>query len=318
MSIIHEALKRRSNPATDSAPLKSVPVSAPEKYSHVVPAAIGGGGVILAALLTWALSRPAEIMVVMPPAPERPAQLSEAYEPVAGPAEDAPLDGFPEISDPVLTPLGQPGIIGEPISNDFGIPVYAPKARAKVEAVKPAVALDADPAPMDLPPNAVTIEMTEANLASFTGGVAINGSTPQPGAKLRVGSEIRTTSGAASIGFGRADIEIGGATNARITRLERRIGRSGTPEEDVTLHLGHGAARTLVRPGGGSVLVSTDHLTAATQNGAFKISTAPDGSVTVINEGGTVRLIPTNRQNAPVTLEQGRRAIFRDGVFVTE
>lgn len=334
MSIIHEALKRKNETAKESPPdietllgtAKSRGLS--EHRSHLFPALLGGGGVILTALITYLIARPGAVTIVVPPA-DRAIIMASELEPVAGPSEEfLPVDEMPAEEIPAM------GVIEDiapitPVQENFGIPVYAPLPNKPARTSGPPQAREAAQLPPakpvvlevesdnGIPSNAVTIEMTQAKLGSFAGAVTVDGASARPGALLRVGSEIKST-GEASVGFERADVELIGSTAARISRLERRIGRSGTPEEDVTLHLKNGAARALVRPGGGSMLVSTDALTAATQNGAFRIETAPDGSVTVINEGGTVNLIPSARQNEPMTLQPNQRITFRDGAFVAQ
>jgi hypothetical protein len=191
-----------------------------------------------------------------------------------------------------------------PSSPDFrSIPVYA---GARLQ-----------PPDADLPPDAVTIEMSEATLESLNGGVTINGSPAQPGTRLQVGSELRTAAGgAASIGFTRANVELGAASAGKITRLERRSTAAGQPAEDVTIHLASGDVRAVVRPGGGSVLVSTDPLTAATASGAFHLTREANGGIRVKNEGGSVRLIPTARPDDAIQLGAGEEISYRDGAWI--
>lgn len=164
----------------------------------------------------------------------------------------------------------------------------------------------------ELPPNAVTIEMSQGRLESFSGGVSVNSTVPQPGAPVRVGTVVSTQPGAAAtLAFEHAQVDVAGASTARVSRLERRSDPTGSAREEVTVHLATGNARTVVRPGGGQVLISTDQVTAAASSGAFQVQARSDGSVTVQSEGGQVRLIP--RSGEPMTLGVGQQATWRNG-----
>lgn len=346
MSIIHEALKRKHEPPVAQTPDQRAVFPAPRAgfdRSQLIPAILGGGGVLVAALMTYVITRPNDVTVIVPPQ-ERQVVVASELERIPGPGEEISMEGLdlPAIAEPApFVPSLSAARSVEP-EPPFGIPVFAPVAPGRANQAVPRVGLagKADPvltepsisspsitssagpsviAPMEdpVPANAVTIEMSEAKLQSMTGTVIVDGASARPGNSLRVGSEIRASTGEASVEFSRADVNLSTGANAKISRLERRIGRSGTTEEDVTLHLNNGEARAVVRPGGGSVLVSTDLLTAATQSGAFSIKANNDGSVSVVNEGGSVTLIPSERQNAPITLSPNQRATYKNGVFTT-
>lgn len=237
-----------------------------------------------------------------------PAQAVPAPPPASAPAA-APTPTI--TAAPASTPSAPPGPATPP--------VVTPVATSVTAGAAPTVMSTPAPPPSDLPPEAITIEMSAARLQSFTGPVTVNGQVPRPDVRLRVGSEIRTDgAGEASMEFSRAQIDLVGASAAQIRRLERRAGPTGEPQEDVTLHVTEGTARTVVRPGSGSVLVSTDAVTASSSNGAFSVSKAKDGSVTIQNEGGVVRLVPSDRPNESYTLRGAERVTYRDGAFIRE
>jgi hypothetical protein len=382
VSIIHDALRRKERIPDGGAsggrlngasPAGSPGSSGPDgigaaveaRIAHFYPAIIGGGGVILAALITYLLSRPGEITVVVAPPPGtasaqapataaaltataggsaaldaanagyqyQPWQPGAAVNPLmAQPAPSAPvapmMPGAPPLAATTLPPAGPDASIpyADPEPSFRNIPVYHgatltnPQAPAAPQSPARSAATTSPSPPLsDLPPDAVTIEMSQADLASQTGGVTVNGSPSQPGAKLRVGSEIRTgQSGAATVNFSRASVDLSQGSAARISRLERRVSTTGAEEEEVTLHLNEGSAHAVVQPGNGSVLVSTPALTAATQSGAFTVSTHDDGSVSVRSEGGAVRLVPTGRQNESYILRANESVVYRDGQWVKQ
>ncbi|MEK8024133.1 MAG: hypothetical protein AAB229_10050 [Candidatus Hydrogenedentota bacterium] len=404
MSIIHEALKRRDladrgmpgmqeqsrlNPSgltvaldrgfrpEPSPSFASGMGSASAPMSQYLPAVIGGGGVLIAALMTYLLTKPGEITVVVPP-PAQPVPIAAAS--ISAPSQELssinpanmnpfrgtvlapdneysfqPIDALPGVPisplaapvSPTLAPAAQqpsavppsfPGIpvytgrsnippqsVAQPITADLPptVRVLPSAAPSVLTTPAPAVATAAPSTvltvPSDLPPEAITIEMTDAKLQSFAGPVTVNGMVPRPEEKLRVGSQIKTSgAGEASVEFSRAHVDLVGTSAAQIRRLERRVGATGMPEEDVTLHVGHGTARTIVRPGGGSVLVSTDAVTATSSNGAFTVSAAQDGTVTIQNEGGVVKLVPSDRPNETYTLRGAERVTYRNGAFIRE
>jgi hypothetical protein len=377
MSIIHDALRRKEQApngavsaqggvtgfsgtgaaSANGGPASAGSVPAPaSKIAQFYPAIIGGGAVVLAALVTYLISRPGEITVVVSPPPGMSATQSTALAAGAPGSPNASNPGYmyqpwqtgtpvnplvPQPGTPVapLGPGAMPGTALPPAANlpptavpplgpDAAIPYADPEPSFRSIPVYHGATLTnpqpAQPATpripsTDLPPNAVTIEMSEASLASQTGGVTINGAPSQPGAKLRVGSEIRTDqTGGATVNFSRASVDLSQASAARISRLERRVSTSGAAEEEVTIHLNQGSAHTVVQQGQGSVLVSTPALTAATQSGAFTVATHADGSVSVRSEGGSVRLVPTERQNESYMLRPNETVVYRNGQWVKQ
>ncbi len=376
MSIIHQALKRKERTAGDGT---EVDLRSPGGATAVwqapwFPGALAAAGVILAALLTYLVTRPGEITVIIPPPAASTAPLQAtaaptsanpvadplqagtpppievppgyAYQPAFAPATQgqtampppapasvtsgyatSPTGGVQPGAAPAYAPPAAPPAPAEPIAspNEFPhIPVYGGRYTTEPAGTAPPSSAPSPPqasptaAPAsDLPPNAVTIEMSEGRLESFSGGVSVNSSIPQPGAPLRVGTVVTTAPGAAaSMGFERAQIDISGGSSARVSRLERRSDGEGGREE-VTVHLSSGNARTVVRPGGGTVLVSTDQLTAAATSGAFQIQARADGAVTVQSEGGQVRLVPRGGAD-PITLSNGERVTWSNNAWVRE
>ncbi len=368
MSIIHEALKRRDEETGVDVPGDEVFEEDGTGAPTWLPAALGAGGVILAAVLTYTLTRPSEITVIVPPpglaavapAPAAPgaldavstsidAPMAEGFlPPVLVPSEPVPQNGIVTGPGNVYVPQATPrqtapqGSIpatnlaspGSPATGAMPMPgsdaPFSPAGDpAGMMSVPPGLEPPADyrdipvyngaqlANPPDLPEDAMTIEMAEGRLVNAGGAVNVNGAPAPPGASLRVGSEIRTDpGGGASLAFDRAQIELSSASTARITRLERQSSGTGRANEQVSLYLRNGSARTSVRPGEGSVLLSTEQVTATSQSGSFTVTANPDGSVVVKNEGGTVRVAPNGQPDATVTLENGQSVTYRNGTRV--
>jgi hypothetical protein len=332
LSILLQALRRKEAEASGrpaTPPATEMPAEE-RRWAPFLPALLAAAGVFAAAFLTFLLTRPGSITVIVPPTNSSATT--------------------PAVSAPPFTPLPPPDLLAfEPLREDYrivpppmaGAPlpsgVLAPRPTSSNFADRLPAVLEGTPSPAapdfrsipvyagarlqppdaDLPPDAVTIEMSEATIESLNGGVMINGASAQPGSRIQVGSELRTAAGgAASIGFTRASVELGAASAGKITRLERRSTAAGQPAEDVTLHLASGDVRAVVRPGGGSVLVSTDPLTAATASGAFHLTREANGGIRVKNEGGSVRLIPTARPDDAIQLGAGEEIVYRDGAWI--
>lgn len=390
MSIIHEALKRKERLEAGDTSVPERGAAGPGKGGAAFwqapwfPGALAASGVLLAATLTYLVTRPGEITVVLPPpaqptsatlaapggtapvapelaypAPTPPVPPGYAFQPAypaaypgappASPAGTAHAGTYGATGVPTGVPVapgpqaatGEPGagypadaaVASEPSAGTPSatattseyphIPVYGaipgitpgvPSSPAATAANPAQTGSRVTPSTAELPPNAVTIEMSQGRLESFSGGVSVNSTVPQPGAPVRVGTVVSTQPGAAAtLAFENAQVDVAGASTARVSRLERRSDPSGSAREEVTVHLANGNARTVVRPGGGQVLISTDQVTAAASSGAFQVQARADGSVTVQSEGGQVRLVP--RSGEPMTLGVGQQATWRNGAW---
>ncbi|HBW46695.1 TPA: hypothetical protein DEF17_02025 [bacterium] len=331
MSIIHDALKRRDE---EMSAVQHEQVEEQEEHFFIeeqipawVPAVLAVGGIALAAILTYLLTKPRDITVIVPPSEKNISsrQITAEYpqlNPVLGEYTN-PNENMRDVSSLPQTRLTPSSLqntgLAAPIIQDAQLRNGIPQPVEQTPYIEdfrdiPVYHGTELSNPNELPPNAVTIEMAEGRVESVFGAARINGASAVPGGSLQVGSEISTDAdGGTALAFDHANIELAQSSNARVTRLERQSKPNGEVSEEVTLHLVSGTAKALVRPGKGSVLISTKNVTATSSSGAFTVTTKEDGSVSVRGQGGTVRLVPTSNPDASYILNGNENVEFRDG-----
>lgn len=347
MSIIHDALKQHDKEISGvKDEIKNEEISITEIPAWL-PAALGVGGIFLAALLTYLLTKPGEVTVIVAKDNKTvPVNQHAVNSSIPTNNVDVNLD---PISGPYLSPYISPTQTQQNNSSvNIGPQLQSPQSEInnqplisqQTQIVQSQIELQSKNAyaenqpfiqdfrdipvyhgteltnPDDVPPDALTIEMSEGQISSVSGSSFINGSSAAPGNGIKVGSIINTAAdGNATLSFNKADVDLGNNSSAKITRLERVTKPNGGVSEEVTVYLSNGNANAIVRPGEGSILLSTKTVTASSSSGAFQISSDAEGNVKVKSNGGQVKLVENSNPNSSVIVSANETVVFRNGKF---